>query len=539
MSTISLRPPEKGAVSSAAAPGPLAPLRHPVFAALWVATVASNTGTWMNDVGAAWLMTTLAPGPIMVALVQAATTLPVFLFALPAGALADILDRRRLLLSVNLVLAVVAASMTALVAGGMMTAPLLLLFTFLLGAGAAFMAPAWQAIVPGLVPRPALSAAVSLNSVGINVSRAFGPALAGLLIVSIGLWAPFAVNAFSFVGIIAVLWFWQGEPPRHRTTSPESVLGAMLAGLRYARNSVGLRRVILRALAFFTFASAYWALLPLIARDVLSGGAELYGLLLGAVGAGAVIGALALAWLRRQLEPGSLVLVGTLGTAIAMAAMAGFAVETVAIVVGLIAGASWITVLSSLQVAAQAALPNWVRARGLSLYLMAFFGAMSGGAVFWGLVAEEIGVAATLLVAAMTLAVVGFAATRIQIVAGDELATVASLHWPAPPIVESGAAADGPVLVTLDYHVAEVNITPFRALMAQLGAARRRDGGYGWHLFRIVEEDGLYREAFMVASWAEHLRQHERVTEAERRLQAEIIALIEGERPRVRHHLAL
>ncbi|MEM1385872.1 MAG: MFS transporter, partial [Pseudomonadota bacterium] len=193
---------------------PLAPLRNRVFAMLWVATVASNIGTWMHDVGAGWLMTTLSPSPTMVALVQTATTLPVFLLALPAGALADIVDRRRLLLTANIVMAVAAAGMTALVALGAMTAPLLLLFTFVIGAGAAFMAPAWQAIVPGLVGRADLPAAVSLNSVGINVSRAIGPALAGVLITAIGLWSPFLLNALSFLGIIAVLWLWQGEPAR-------------------------------------------------------------------------------------------------------------------------------------------------------------------------------------------------------------------------------------------------------------------------------------------------------------------------------------
>ncbi|MEL6337231.1 MAG: MFS transporter [Pseudomonadota bacterium] len=520
-------------------PGPFAPLAHPVFAALWIATVASNTGTWMNDVGAGWLMTELAPGPAMVALVQAATTLPVFLFALPAGALADIVDRRRLLLVVNTAMAVVALTMTLLVAAGAMTASLLLLFTFLLGAGAAFMAPAWQAIVPGLVPRAELPSAVALNSVGINVSRAIGPALAGLLIAAVGLWSPFALNAASFIGILAVLWFWKGETRPATTTPAESLLPAMLAGLRYARHSDGLKRVILRAVAFFAFASAYWALLPLIARDVLDGGAALYGLLLGAVGGGAVTGALALPWLKARLAPDRLVLTGSLGTALSMAVMAGVTHPAAAAVAALLAGASWIAVLSSFQVAAQTALPNWVRARGLSLFLTAFFGAMAGGSLAWGLLAEAIGIAGTLLVAAGGLAAAAFLVLGVALPRGDGTAQAASLHWPAPPSLPAAEVGDGPVLVTLDYRVPPANVAAFQALMAQLRAARLRDGGYGWHLFRVAEEEGVLRETFMLPSWADHLRQHDRVTEAERALQAEIAALTEEGTTTVRHHIAV
>ncbi|MEM6548517.1 MAG: MFS transporter [Pseudomonadota bacterium] len=518
---------------------PLAPLRNRVFAMLWVATVASNIGTWMHDVGAGWLMTTLSPSPTMVALVQTATTLPVFLLALPAGALADIVDRRRLLLTANIVMAVAAAGMTALVALGAMTAPLLLLFTFVLGAGAAFMAPAWQAIVPGLVGRADLPAAVSLNSVGINVSRAIGPALAGVLITAIGLWSPFLLNALSFLGIIAVLWLWQGEPARAASTHAETLLPAMLAGLRYARHSPPLRRTILRAVAFFAFASAYWALLPLVARDVLGGGSAVYGLLLGAVGAGAVGGALLLPSLRKRAGVGSIVLGGSIGTAAAMALMAAAGNVALAAAAGLLAGASWIAVLSSFHVAAQTALPNWVRARGLSLFLTAFFGAMAGGAPVWGLLAESYGVATALLAASGGLVAMALMVSRIRLDSGSSDQQAAALHWPAPPMIEPSAAGDGPVMVTLDYRIAPENRAAFLTLMERLRPSRLRDGGYGWHLFRIAEEADLYREMFMTHSWAEHLRQHERVTEAERRLQADIQALTEGaEGAFVRHHLS-
>lgn len=334
---------------------------------LWSATVLSQTGTWMNDVGAGWLMTTLAPSPVMVALVQAATTLPVFLFALQAGALADVVDRRRLLLAVNAAMALTAAALAAVVAAGAMTAPLLLLFTFLLGTGAAFVAPAWQAAVPGLVPRAQLAAAVSLNSAGVNVSRAVGPALAGAMIVALGLAAPFVANGLSFVGVLAALWWWRGEPRAAGALPAEHMLPTMVAGLRFARRSPDLQRVILRAVAFFVFASAYWAMLPLIARDVFGGGSGLYGVLLGCVGAGAVAGAVALPQMRARVETNRLVLLGGFGTALAMGVLAVATSPFAAAAAAALAGASWIACLSSFQVAAQSALPNWVRARAVAV----------------------------------------------------------------------------------------------------------------------------------------------------------------------------
>lgn len=519
-------------------PSPWAPLRSRVFATLWLATVVSNVGTWMNDVGAGWLMTTLDPSPSTVALVQAATTLPVFLFALPAGALADVVDRRRLLLFVVVLKTCVASALAALVWAGAMTVELLLLFTFLLGAGAAFLAPAWQAIVPSLVPRAELSAAISLNSVGINVSRAIGPAAAGALIVAIGLHAPFVANALSFLVILAALWWWRGETGSERRLPPEHLLPAMLAGLRYARRSRPLRRTILRAVAFFVFASAYWAMLPLIARDVLGGGSTLYGVLLGCVGAGAVGGAALLPKLRERAGPDRLVLLGALGTAAAMAALAAAGSQVAAAVAALLAGASWIACLSSFQVSAQASLPNWVRARGLSLFLTAFFGAMSGGAVLWGMVAERTGVAPALLIAAAGLALAALATLRVRLTAGggDDLAP--SLHWPAPPAVPPEAGEAGPVMVTVDYRVDPARRGEFDRLMAERREARLRDGAFSWRLYRPLEEEGVLRETYLAASWLDHLRQHERVTEAEKRLQQAIRAtLLDDAAPLVRHHL--
>lgn len=386
--------------SAEAAPGAWAPFAHLPFAVLWIATVVSNVGTWMNDVGSGWLMTELSPSPLVVAAVQAATTLPVFLFALLAGAIADIVDRRKLLLIVNAMLGVTATALALIVAADIMTPALLLLFTFALGTGAAFLAPAWQAIVPKLVPRPELSSAIALNSMGINVSRAIGPALAGFLIVALGIWSPFAFNALSFVVILAALWWWTPPEEQKRKLPSEHISGAIRAGLRYAMNSTPLKSTLLRAAAFFAFASAYWAMLPLIARQVLDGGPTLYGILLASVGAGAVAGAVFLPRIRKALGADKTVAAGTAGTALVLSAFAIIPNPAVAAVASALAGLSWIAVLSSLHVSAQTALPDWVRARGLSIFLTVFFGAMSGGSLVWGQVASTWSIPTALLIAA-------------------------------------------------------------------------------------------------------------------------------------------
>jgi len=506
---------------------------------LWGATLASNVGTWMNDVGAGWVMTTLAPDPTMVALVQTATTLPVFLLALPAGAIADIFDRRRLLIFTNLAMAAVAAAMTVIVLLGLMTGPLLLLFTFLLGAGAAFLAPAWQAIVPSLVPREQLPSAIALNSLAINVSRAIGPALAGVMIVGIGLYAPFLANALSFVAIIVALMLWQPAKAPRGVLPPETLLPAIVSGVRYAWHSDPLKRVLIRALAFFVFASAYWALLPLVAREVLGGGSSLYGILVGCVGAGAVIGAIFLPWLRRTFAPGTLVLIGSLGTGAATVSFATFAVPVVAGLASLMAGASWIAVLSSLHVAAQASLPKWVRARGLSLFLTAFFGAMALGSLSWGLLAELTGIPIALVTAGAGAVIAAFLVRAIDLQRLEDDSLSASAHWPQPTGATDVDFARGPIMVTVRYEVPEQNVGRFLVLMEDLRVSRLRDGAHSWQIYASPEEADVYLEAFYLSSWVDHLRQHDRVTLADQRLQEDIRALCRrGEEPRVHHYIA-
>ena len=515
-------------------PSAMAPFRHPAFAYLWIATVASNIGTWMHDVGAGWLMTELAPSPMMVAAVQAATTLPIFLFALLAGAVADIVDRRQLLLWVNAAMGVAALAMAVLVHLGWVTPWVLLLFTFLFGTGAAFIAPAWQAIVPKLVPRADLSSAIALNSMGINISRAIGPALAGFLIVAAGMAAPFLVNAISVLGIIAALWWWRPEPEPASGLPAEHVGGAIVAGLRYAWNSPALKATLVRAGAFFVFASAFWAMLPLIAREVLAGGPTLYGILLAAVGAGAVGGALLLPKLKARLSTDRIVALGTIGVSAVMIALAVVPNQIAAVAGAAVAGLSWIAVLSSLNVSAQMALPDWVRARGLSVYLTVFFGAMSLGSLAWGQVAEIWGLPTALIAAAIgavALIPVTWSAGLTQ--GGQDLAP--SMHWP-DPIVE-GEPGGGAVMVQISYELPEGAQATFLRLMQDLAASRRRGGGYRWSLMRDAARPERFVETWWEASWVNHQLQHRRVTREDEKLQAQIRELLQGQTPEVRHYL--
>ena len=514
------------------------PFRHAGFAVLWAATVISNIGTWMHDVGAGWLMTELSPSPLVVAAVQAATTLPVFLFALLAGAVADIVDRRRLLIGVNAAMALAATGLAVLVALDQVTPAVLLVFTFLLGTGAAFLAPAWQAIVPRLVPRPKLSAAIALNSLGINVSRAIGPALAGFLIVWLGLAAPFALNALSFLAVIAALVWWRPDPGPARRLPPEHVGQAIRAGLRYAVNSGPLRATLLRAAGFFAFASAYWAMLPLVARQVLDGGPTLYGTLLASVGGGAVVGALLLPAIKRRLGPDRTVAAGTLGTAVVLAVLALVPSHTAAAAASALAGISWIAVLSSLHVSAQTALPDWVRARGLSIFLTVFFGAMSGGSLLWGQVASIAGIPVSLGIAALGTVLFIPLTWRAKLNQGEALDLAPSLHWPEPVLSDPGAAEHGPVMIQVTYDVAETDRAAFLDRVRQLSAARRRGGAYRWSILQDSEQSDRFVETWFEASWLQHLRHHERVSGADRTLQDQVNALHRGpEVPRVRHFL--
>jgi MFS family permease len=530
----------RGQPSSAgdASISPWSPFRHTAFTVLWAATVVANIGTWMYNAGSAWLMTTLNADPFIVSLVQVATSLPMFLFALPAGALADIVDKRRFLIAVEGVTTVLSAIIAAFVWLDLVTPAILLLFTFLLGVGAALTAPPWQSVVPQLVPKRDLTPAVAANSVGINISRAVGPAFAGIIIAAFGIAAPFWLNAVSNLGIIGALLWWRS--PQNATTQlpAERFFSAIRTGFRYARHNRHLRATLARAVAFFLFASAYWALLPLVARNQISGGPELYGILLGAIGAGAVGGAFALPWFNRRLGPDRLVAIGTFGTAVTLV-LFGFAREpAIALVASIIAGVSWIAVLASLNVSAQVALPDWVRGRGLAMFVTVFFGTITGGSAMWGQVASTLSLPDAHFIAAAGALVAIPITWRWKLQTGTAIDLTPSMHWPTPIIAFEVEPDRGPVLVTVEYRIDPHNREAFLRALAKLAHERRRDGAYAWGVFEDAGDEGRFLETFLVESWLEHLRQHERVTNADRILQTAVHRYhLEGA-PKVTHFIA-
>lgn len=516
-----------------------APFRYRAFALLWTATLISNVGTWMHDVGAGWLMTTLNSSPAVVSLVQAATTLPVFLFALFAGTLADRLDKRKMLITVNAIVLVLISALTVLVHFELVTPVILILFTLAIGTGTAFMAPAWQAIVPSLVPRDALQPAIALNSMGINISRAIGPALAGVLIASVSLSAPFAVNAASHIVIIVALLLWQYDGKAKKTSQP--VVNAMLTGLRHVAHNGPLKATLVRSFAFFLFASAYWALLPLVVQGVEGGGAELYGLLLTLIGTGAVAGALTLPKVRAKVDASKMAALGTLGTAAAMAVLATSNVPAMAAVAAVLGGFSWIAVLTTFNVSAQTALPNWVRARGLAINLMVFFGSMAFGSALWGQVATASSTTTTLLIAAAGL-IAGIPLTRrFKLGQGEALDLTPSMHWPAPDVAldTSGLNDRGPVMVEVEYRVRASDEAAFLEALYEWSGERWRDGAIEWRVFQSAEDPELWVEAFVVSSWEEHIAQHERVSNQDKDVQDRVRAFdVRDSGPVVRHLIA-
>ena len=524
--------------SPSQARSPWAPYRHPAFAVLWTATVVANIGTWMYNAAAGWLMTDLDPDPLTVSLVQVATSLPMFLFALPAGALADMVDKRRLLLGVEVATTVLAAALAALVWIDAVTPVTLLAFTFLLGVCSALTAPVWQSVVPQLVPRADLSSAVAANSAGVNVSRAVGPALGGAITVGAGIAAPFWLNALSNLGIIGALLWWRSPPANPRRLPAERFVSAMLTGARHARHNPHLRATLIRAFGFFLFASAYWALLPLVARSQIAGGPELFGLMLGAIGAGAVGGTLVLPTLNAKLGPDRLMAAGTLGTAVTLAFYGLAHHAATGLAASVIAGVSWIAVLASVNVSAQVALPDWVRGRGIAIFVTVFFGAMTLGSAVWGHAAGLLGLPAAHFIAAGGLLISIPLTWRWKLQTGAGADLTPSMHWPAPVVAHEVEADRGPVLVTVEYRIRLEDRGAFLAAIEELAPQRGRAGAFDWCVFEDAAEVGRFVETFYVDSWLEHLRQHERVTHADRAVQDAVQRFHTAGVPKVTHLIA-
>jgi MFS family permease len=511
------------------------PFRHRAFAVIWIATVVSNIGGWMYSVASGWLMTNLDSNAFIVSMVQVANSLPMFLFAIPAGALADIVNQRRFLIFGESCITIVSAAFAALVWLHLVTPGSLLVFSFIVTVGSAMTAPAWQSVVAQLVPKADLPSAVAANSVGINVSRAIGPAIGGVLIGALGIAAPFWLDAFSNVGVIAALIWWRAPKKSSSALPPEPFGSAIRTGLRYARYNPHLRATLIRAIAFFVFGSSYWALLPLVARTQIAGGPALYGVLLGAIGASAVGGAFLLRRLREKLGADRLVAAASLGTSIATALFAVAHDPATAIIASFIAGASWIAAVASLNVSAQVALPEWVRGRGLAMYVTVMFGALTIGSAIWGQIAVVAGLPAALLLAAAG-AVIAIPLTwrwKLQTGAGVDFSP--SMQWPDPVTTHAIEADRGPVLVTVEYRIDPQNRKAFLHALAQNSRERRRDGAYDWGIFEDPADDGRFIETFMTDSWLEHLRLHRRVTKGDRISEQAARRFQIGDGPKITH----
>lgn len=510
--------PAAATASAARSESAWAPIRYyQWYRVLWIAQFASNIGTWMQTVGAQWLL--VHHSPLLVSLVQTASSLPIVLLALPAGAWADLLDRRRLLVGAQLAMFLAAGALAAATFAGAATPAVILTLTFVLGCGNAVAGPPWQAIQPDLVDRAMLPQAAALNGVNMNLARAVGPAIGGVVVAAAGASWVFALNAVSFLVIAAAVASWR-PPARADVGSPERMVEALRAGGRYVRHALIVRRLLYRAILFLPAASAVWALLPVVASKNLGLSSAGYGLQLGMVGIGAVLGAFVMPRLRARLGSAWLVTAAMFASAVAIVVVATVRNAVVVGVALVPVGAAWIAVLSSLNSGLQLALPNWVRARGLAYYLVVFQGSQAIGAVIWGTVAARTTVTTALLAAAAVLAVGAVLGLRTPMPDTSQLDRKPSAHWPTPQLTFTPNADDGPVLVTVTYRVPEANAVAFTDAMRHVGRSRRRTGALRWELFRDGGDPTRFVESYLIGTWAEHLRQHtHRLTGADRRFE--------------------
>ena len=516
-----------------------APLQSPVFRALWIAQFVSNLGTWMQTVGAQWMLVDDPRAAVLVPLVQTATTLPVMLLALPSGVLADLVDRRRLLIATQGAMAAGVGLLATLTGAGLTTPTVLLTLLFVIGCGQALTAPAWQAIQPDLVPSHQIPAAAALGSMSMNGARAIGPAIAGALVSLTGPTIVFALNAVSFIGIVLVLVWWR-RPPARNDFPPERAMAALSAGGRFIRKSPIVLRILLRTVLFIAPGSAVWGLLPVIARDQLGLGSSGYGALLGALGVGAVLGAFALSRLRSRYGQNTLLIAGAGGFALATAVLA--LVHNVGVVAAglVIGGTAWLLTLSTLNASMQLSLPGWVRARGLSVYQLIFMGGQAVGSLLWGLLAGATSSVTSLLVSAALLVFCGVSLAWWPLHAGTgNLDLTPSTHWPEPSLLFEPEPLDGPVLVITSYRVLPENEEAFLSAVAALGRSRQRTGAAMWQIFRSVEQESTFVETFVVRSWGEHMHQHyTRLTGQDQLIEQRVEQYTEGEAIS-RHYLAV
>jgi MFS family permease len=515
----------------------VAPLRRAGFRAAWTALAGSQVVIWMNTVGAVTVIAALSDSPTLIALVQTANSLPAVLLALAMGSMADIVDRRRFAVAAQGWMLVSVAALAALTLTDAITPGLTLALTFALGAGMATTFVIYQALTQDFVPRSELMAAVALNGVAINVARAVGPALAGLVIAALSAGALFALEAGLLVVIVGVVVL-RVRPPGPVRASGERFAPAVRAGMRFVRFSPPVRTVLLRGAVFSVSASALWALLPVAALGRLGLSESSFGLLMGCVGGGAIIGATLLPRLRRRFTFDRMIALASLGLAGGLVALAYVPWAELVAFTLLLTGACWLIVLSSLNTSAQRVAPGWVRARTLAAFQLVMQGGLAGGSLVWGVTTGAAGLETALTIAAVGV-VGGVALARRWPLGESEHGDLTPAGaWSDPQVDIEPRPDDGPVLVTVEYEIDPADAERFVPAMEALARIRRRDGGYRWGLYADLEEPGRYLETFVVDSWSEHLRQHGRLTVADLELTTLARSFHRGEGPpQVRHLL--
>ena len=527
--------------AAAAKPSLLTPFTYALFQAIWLASVVSNVGTWMQNVAGVWLVTTLTTSALLVALMQTATSLPAFLLSMPAGAIGDLIDRRKLLLFTQGFMAVVALALGAFTLTGRITALEVLGFTFLLGMGAALNGPIWQAVATELVPRPVLPAAITLNGVSNNIARAIGPALGGLIIAHYSSGYVFLLNGLSFIGTWVVVYRWRREA-EPAAGPAENFTGALRAGLRYVQYSPAIYGVLVRTFAFSVGASAMWALLSVVVARRLHLSSGTYGVMLSWLGAGAITGAFLMGRAGQQLSMNQRVLLGSLGfvgTNLALALVPG---EYWLFPVMFAAGICWLIVMTSFSTTVQLHVPKWVQARVVSIYMLVFQAGLSLGSVAWGELADRLSLQTALLAAAGWMLASLLLALPFSIQQPEGLDLAPADSWTDPAAEAEGDAIDpedGPVVVMIEYQVLPADWPAFRDATRQLTRLRLRDGALRAGVFADVAEPTRITEFFYVATWAEHLRQHRRFTRDDQLVETQVRQFHQGtEPPRVTHFLA-
>ena len=516
--------------SEAERASPLAPFKYHIFLALWTASLFSNFGGLIQSVGASWLMTSLSPTADVVALVQASTVLPYMLFCLAAGAASDVLDRRILMLSAQVLALVVSVLLTIFSYSGIMTPWLLLTFTFLVGCGNAIYGPAWQSSVGEVVPRAELPSAVALNSLGFNIARTVGPAIGGLIVAAFGSQAAFLVNSISYVGLVAVLFSWK-RPVERKPFPPESIPSAMMAGLRYVSLSPSIRSVLIRSVVFGMAASSIWALMPLVARDLIMGGPSTYGLLLGGFGVGAVLIALSSTRLRARFSTEQIETIAALSFA-SCSFIAAFSTSLPVSLAGMVmGGAGWVLALSTFNISVQLSVPRWVVGRSVAIYQTLTFGGMALGSWLWGLVAHHTSLTFSLALAGGVLAASPLLSRiwSMPLWGGEDLDP--RLPETVPTLNEAVPYRDGQVVVTIEYRVALADAPHFAAAMRKLSQVRQRNGAHRWSLMVDVTDPELWVERFQYANWMAYLRQRHRGTVSDRAIWEHARTFHRGETP--------